>query len=123
MTESNHAEAAQHKFIHKRGVDLEIVWEFFDDDDFENPSDITNDEFFMDVRSKGTGKVLMSFSLVAGFAVTAPNILTATKTAAQTMITKGEHEYDLLRRTAAGKVLIRQEGPFIFYDKITEIPA
>lgn len=119
-TVSNSSIAVCHDIICKKGDTFFREFRYWQDVDKTIPVDITSSTFAMDVIENKNRKPVLSFEIGSGFTITAPNILTASKTATQMDIPEGNYKYDLQKTLGDGTVITIQKGIFTIEDDDTQ---
>ncbi len=112
-TESNSDIAAEHNIIHRRGDTFERIMRYWSDAARTVPVDITGSTFKINVVEENADFpfIILSFEIGSGLAITAPNILTMSKTATEMKVTPGIYYYDIQKTTGSTVVTI-QFGTF-----------
>ena len=111
-TTSNSSIATTHNIICKRGDTFLRELKFWSDKAKTIPVDITANEFLMKVIGNGCSEPeILLFTMTDGFSITAPNILTLSKSADQMKKQAATYKFDL-QQTSAGIVTTIIQGKF-----------
>ena len=120
MTVSNSDIAVTQDFSCVRGDSFNRVFKFWTDDTKTTPVDITAMTFRMQVKVGSDSSPLLSFTIGAGFTITAPNILTMSKTDVEMQgLQTGGVKYDIEQTDAEGNVTTIFRGSFIIIKDYT----
>lgn len=117
-TISDSNDAAYHEIRVKKGDTFTRVFRFWQDEGKTLELDITASTFKAQVMGGRRDQIVLTFTIGDGFAITAPNILTMTKTREQMQIPADTYWYDLQKSMGAvDKTLFK--GPFVISDDKT----
>ena len=120
MTTSNSSIASKHNMIVKKGDTFYRQFVFWQDEAKTIPVVITGNDFNMHITGTNDAGIVLSFAIGAGIVITAPNILTLSKTAAQMVLPAGQYQYDIQETSADSSVLTIIKGSFTIEADITQ---
>lgn len=114
---SNSSVAVNLNFIHRRGDTFVRELQFFADQSYVTPLNISTDTFKLQVKHNGA--VIMEFATSAGLSIEGSDTVKLTKTAVEMQIPPGTYRYDLQKTSSTGVVTTVLAGDFIIEKDIT----